>query len=484
MRGNRLGGRLARLPLAACALAVALQAMLPLSARAEDAAATAAGAEAGSQAPPDPRTTAEPGTEPAATTPKEPVQEAEVKEALEEELLEKEAASEEVTYIPLIGRDRWLYDWRNGSHLARKDGRFDLLFGAQGQLDGAGFHLDEGLKRSGAGGWDDDVDFRRLRLYAQGIAFTRFLFRFAYDFEDRELKEALIGLRGLGRLGTVRVGYMKEPFSLEAATSLRNHVFMERSLASGLVPGRNTGVLVSKTLLEQRLHLGAGAFFLSESLNEKDDTDGLDNDWEITLRASGVPLSSDDGSEMLLLGFSYSHTFTNADGVTFGQPPESSLVDPLIVTPKIDDLDGGDRFGVEAAWLSGSLSLQSEALGLVLQRKNGPNLFFWGGYAQVSYFLTGERRIYGRPSGAFGRVIPGNPFQPTAGHWGAFEVAARVSTLDITDEEIRGGQQTNFTLGLNWYLFSNVRMSANYLHGRVYGQGDIDILQARLQIDF
>ena len=84
----------------------------------------------------------------------------------------------------------------------------------------------------------------------------------------------------------------------------------------------------------------------------------------------------------------------------------------------------------------------------------------------------------------FGRVIPKNPFRPSARQWGAFQIAARVSMLDLDDADIRGGQELNFTLGLNRYLLSNLRLSANYVHGRVFGQGDVDILQARLHVDF
>jgi phosphate-selective porin len=56
--------------------------------------------------------------------------------------------------------------------------------------------------------------------------------------------------------------------------------------------------------------------------------------------------------------------------------------------------------------------------------------------------------------------------------------------LDLNDADIRGGQELNFTLGLNWYLLANLRLSANYVHGRVFGQGDVDTLQARFQVDF
>jgi len=81
-------------------------------------------------------------------------------------------------------------------------------------------------------------------------------------------------------------------------------------------------------------------------------------------------------------------------------------------------------------------------------------------------------------------VIPKKPFRPSARQWGAFQVAARVSTLDLNHSDVRGGQQLDFTLGLNWYLLANLRFAANYVHGHVFGQGEVDILQARLQVDF
>lgn len=411
----------------------------------------------------------------------------EEKKALEGELLEQEMPEPEERRIPwILHPEDWTYEWRNGSHLVRNDGRYELLFGGQLQYDGARFHLDGDLERIGTDGWDSDWDFRRIRVYAQGFAFDHLMFKVSYDFEDEELKDAFAGLRGLGPLGAVQVGYMKEPFSLEQATSLRYHTFLERSLANALTPRRNTGVLATGTHFERRLRWAAGAFFLDESLAEDDQSlDGLENDWEIALRANWIPVSSDDGSRLLEVGFSYSHLFSDARGLTLGQRPESRLVPSLVQTPAIPGIDGGDRLGVELAWLEGSLSFQAEAIGLNVRRDEGfSDLFFWGGYLQLSYFLTGERRVYGRASGAFGRVIPQKPFRPFAREWGAFEIAARLSMLDLTDSDIRGGQEANFTLGLNWYLLANLRLSANYVHGHVFGQGDADILQARLQVDF
>ena len=85
------------------------------------------------------------------------------------------------------------------------------------------------------------------------------------------------------------------------------------------------------------------------------------------------------------------------------------------------------------------------------------------------------------PSGAY---VPHSPFSPSEGGWGALELAARFSYLDLDDQEIRGGREGNVTLGLNWYLLANARISVNAIFGRVSHQGDVAFLQTRFQLDF
>ena len=114
----------------------------------------------------------------------------------------------------------------------------------------------------------------------------------------------------------------------------------------------------------------------------------------------------------------------------------------------------------------------------------GGGLDFFGGYAEVSYFPTGERRPYSRRSGRFGRVVPQRGFRPLAGAWGAVQLAARLSYVDLNERDIRGGREIDLTLGINWHLLGTLGLMGNYVHGHVYGQGDIDLFQARFQVEF
>jgi phosphate-selective porin OprO/OprP len=106
--------------------------------------------------------------------------------------------------------------------------------------------------------------------------------------------------------------------------------------------------------------------------------------------------------------------------------------------------------------------------------------------------LTGEHRLYDRSTGIFDGVVPKANFSWSNGTWGAVELAAQLSTLDLDSGTLAGGRQRNVSLGLNWYLDPNTRMVFDYVHALVSArgyapavdEGRANIFQARLQLAF
>jgi phosphate-selective porin OprO/OprP len=109
----------------------------------------------------------------------------------------------------------------------------------------------------------------------------------------------------------------------------------------------------------------------------------------------------------------------------------------------------------------------------------------------ASYFLTGEFRPYDTTIGTFTRVTPLRPFDPENGAWGAVQVAGRLSYLDLNNSGLYGGKATDVTAGINWYLYSYLRLTANYVYSMTdtgpslssHG-GNIHLIEARAQIEF
>jgi phosphate-selective porin OprO/OprP len=154
---------------------------------------------------------------------------------------------------------------------------------------------------------------------------------------------------------------------------------------------------------------------------------------------------------------------------------------------------GNAVMGAELAWVCGPFSIQSETKASWIKlTPDGDRVGVWGSYAEVSYFLTGEHRAYKKSRGIFTRVKPTNPFNPAQGKWGAWEVAARYSYIDLTDENVRGGTLWDVTAALNWYLYPNFRWMMNYVYGYVGDrtandqaiQGGSNMVQTRFAFDF
>jgi phosphate-selective porin OprO/OprP len=100
-------------------------------------------------------------------------------------------------------------------------------------------------------------------------------------------------------------------------------------------------------------------------------------------------------------------------------------------------------------------------------------LGFNGGYAEMAYVLTGEPIPYNESRAAFATPKPDHPFSLKTGGWGAWELAARFSTVNLNSHVIPGlgqaatggvygGQQTIYTLGLNWFPNDNVRFMLDF----------------------
>jgi phosphate-selective porin OprO/OprP len=146
----------------------------------------------------------------------------------------------------------------------------------------------------------------------------------------------------------------------------------------------------------------------------------------------GVPLYEDDGEKVVHVGFSYSHQFRGGSDymLRYRQRPESHLAPYLANTGSTIPTNDIDLINPELAVVWGPASFQAEYTRSFVRGDDGTkNSNFWGAYAQLSYFLTGEHRNYELGSGSFGRVKPNVNFNPAKGDWGAFEVATRYSYL-------------------------------------------------------
>jgi phosphate-selective porin OprO/OprP len=95
---------------------------------------------------------------------------------------------------------------------------------------------------------------------------------------------------------------------------------------------------------------------------------------------------------------------------------------------------------------------------------------------QGSWIITGEQKL-------MKLLEPATPVDPTAGCWGCLELVARYSELDLDNDIFTGGYAAAgmwpgdtecTTIGLNWGLAKQIKLSLNYVHSEFEEEITID----------
>jgi len=360
-----------------------------------------------------------------------------------------------------------------------------------------------------AGDMLDGMEARRLRFFMSGTAFQVIDYKLQFDFAsgNADVRDAYGQINELPLAGHLRVGHFKEPFSLDQLTSARFITFMERSLISNLgdVGDRATGIMAFDWNEAETVSWFLGAFTTmdTDAPSRFPGGTGYDDDGGTAFdaRVTWVPWYDEatQGRGVFHLGAAY--TYRDVSPLVAGtanyqvlQRPESHLANNVADTGLFFAQDI-NAYNLEAAFVYGPLSVQAEYLSMEVSQPAAADVDFDGGYIYFSYFLTGEHRPYNRRMGEFNRVKPlENFFRVRAEDGnvytgkGAWEVAYRYSTVDLTDAVVAGDVE-NHTFGVNWYLTPYTRVMVNYINSQtsdhaVAGVGEVDILMTRFQIDF
>ncbi|OCC14174.1 Phosphate-specific outer membrane porin OprP [Dissulfuribacter thermophilus] len=382
--------------------------------------------------------------------------------------------------------------WKNGLRIKSADNRYKIKIGGRLQSDFAVIGADDDLDRLFPSFEGHGSEFRRARIQIAGTVYENVAFKWQYDFASGSVhfKNVWIELKHIPYVGKFRVGHFKEPFSLEELTCSKYLTFLERALPNTFAAGYNTGFMLHNAEFNKRMTWAVGLFFDTDgqgkSFNNFSDTD-------LTARITVLPWLAENGRKLLHLGFSYSHRFRDDNGgnpIRFRERPEAHLSTVRLVDTGNIIADDVDLFNPEMVLIYGPLSIQAEYMYASVNSVTGSDPNFSGYYAYISYFLTGEHRHYVRSSGHFCRLTPNRNFDFGKSGWGAWELVARYSYVDLDDNGIQGGKENDVTLGANWYLNPNVRVMFNYVNANVdrkdlnLDNGNANIFEARFQIEF
>ena len=375
-------------------------------------------------------------------------------------------------------------DTEGGLEISTYDGRFSFGIGGRLMIDAAFYNEDRNVLSNG-------TELRRAELELGGVIDYDWAYEFEIDFGEgsADVNDAFVTYQGFAPL-LFKVGQFKEPFSMDELTSSKYATFMESALPNAFAPGRHIGMGVANAWEDATVAAGLFGEAFDDAAENTDAADRGDESWGLTGRLTWAPIHAK--RRVLHLGAASSYR-QMGDEVSDHRPrfrsrPESHLTNDLryVDTGKISAVEDYMLYGMEAAGVQGPFSFQGEYIRTELSRTDGsPDLRFDGWYAQASWFWTGESQNYSVAKGTFGKIKPLNKY-------GAWETAVRLSRIDLTDGAVRGGEEENITLALNWYVNQYVRLMANYIwidndadaDGGVTGDDDPEVVQFRFQAVF
>ena len=376
----------------------------------------------------------------------------------------------------------------NTYRLRLEEDKMTMKIGAKLAVDAAAYVTGQQFH-----GFDDGVEVRRARVYAQGDCLL--LLPVSYEVEvgyipnQFYIENSYLAFRDIGWIGDLKFGQYQPPMGLEVITSSRDTTFMEAAAPiEALAPGVNAGIQIGRPVFDQRATWKLGLFTDGAG---QDSGDTAKNYGRAIARFTGLPIyeANRDHSEsatLLHLGLSANILYSASGTVRYRSRPESHLAPYVIDTGDIA-ADNAMVVGAEAAWVNGPFSLQGEYLHTWVHEQDGQAPGFDGFYASASWFLTGESRPYDPIAGAFSRVIPRKNFDWGKGGWGAWEIAGRYSFVNLNSADIHGGRLSMVMAGVNWYLHSHVKWRFDYGFGHIserQPEGNLNIFQTRMEMDF
>ncbi len=383
--------------------------------------------------------------------------------------------------------------WKNFVNGLRGLARYNLFDGKVRFRIGAKVRLD-GTAGNGDGKYEEfylpiesQARLREFNVYAAG-RIRKFNFNLAFDFgPDWGISSAWIegaegGLEVWGHyLGKLRVGWMNEPFSLERQTSAYNVAFLERSLpAQTFAPGSNIGTMVHDSGPKGRFTWAAGIF----TVGHQNDNNASTSSLSLTGRGTYLLAYRNEGRDLLHVGLSLSARSPTGGDTQYRSRPEARFVDYLVDTGPME-VSSITLQGLEVAAVRGPLWIEAEHIRSKVSAQSLEDPTFNGTSVQVGWFLTGESKPYRANSGTFNRMRPlhkytkGNPFKKRNG--GTWELVGRLSRVDLTDGLVEGGELTNISGALSWYINATTRVELNYIYASPKNQGTANIFLLRIQ---
>lgn len=347
-----------------------------------------------------------------------------------------------------------LSSWSIGSgglKFASADGDWQMRVGGRIQVD-ANVHSREGATPEEQ--IQDGTELRRGRFELRGALPEDLSWWAEVDFANngasvrdfRMQKELTDNLN-------VSIGHQKQPYSLAVEESSNDLPFVERGIDNFLIiPFIDRAIGVRAQGHTGRFFFAGGVFGEGISPTAVDD-----EGFGFAGRAVHAPIVEEERILHMGVRGMYRRIEDGANSIRLRDETTNMSNFRVVDTGTLTDVDSVSAYGAELVFVEGPYSVGGEINRLEVEDP-GSDLAFDSWHVFMTYSLTGETRAkaYRQNQGEFKRLKADN------GTGRAWELSARLASLDLIDDEVNGGAEQVTSLGLNWYWSNNVRYLLNW----------------------
>ena len=376
---------------------------------------------------------------------------------------------------------------QSGFSMRSADSNYSLTLHGLVQADSRTFIDDNSLSRG-----NDGFLLRRARPILEGSIYRDFDFMIVPEFGGStvQLFDAYVNYKPRPEL-QFRAGKFKGPVGLENLQSDTAASFNEKSLASDFIPMRNLGFQAHGEIDGGTLNWASG-IFAGDGDNRVAGNSGFNDDMEVAGRLFLQPFKTWNSKPLQGLGFGIAASASDVTSNSAGLPSTTGgtlagytttgqqqffAYNPSYGSVVADGLHS--RISPQGYYYYGPFGLQGEYVFNEQSVLNNSTLRHarldhsaWQLSAQ--WVLTGE-------NASFNSLTPAHPFNPKEGHWGAWQLVARYSELDLDKATFKGFSDPTtsaqgasaWTAGINWWLNRNVRMLTSYSLTTFRGGGTV-----------
>lgn len=375
--------------------------------------------------------------------------------------------------------------FQDGFFIQSADGDYRLVFGMVAQADGR-FSIDDPSPIT------DTFTLRKFRPTLTGQLTRFFTFKLMPDLGggSTSVPDAYLEMR-LSPAFRIRTGKDKTPVGYELLQADAYLWFMERSLASSLVPNRDIGVQVLGDLAQTRLSYSVGVFNGvpdgASSTTELDTGDAKD----VAGRVLIAPFRTMKDSPLRELGV---HIGASAGKQTGPLPAFRTSAGQTYFSYLSAATAAGTRTRLSPAVFYyfksfGAFGEYMQSTQTVARAERVTEVSNHAWQASASVMLTGD-------AVAYGAIRPRSPFNPAEGRWGAVQLLARYSELTVDQNVFDAGlagatasREAHTLAGaLNWFPNANVKYYATFEHttfeGGALSRPPENVILFRAQLNF